>query len=25
MRLSFKERRMMFANATHFYRKSGVA
>jgi hypothetical protein len=25
MRLSFKEGRMMFANATHFYRKSGVA
>jgi hypothetical protein len=25
MRLSFKERRMMFANATKLYRKSGVA
>ena len=23
MRLSFKERRMMFANATNFYRQSG--
>jgi hypothetical protein len=25
VRLSFKERRMMFASATNFYRKSGVA
>jgi hypothetical protein len=23
--VNFKERRMMFANATNFYRKSGVA